>query len=121
MIWRSRAIRGDASTGQVHPVKFTMSGKGTCSIFLFQCVDMDRTIRRLCGHKLVEGVPGHSLNVMTMLSNLADQLACKDSAHVRPQAGPLLWYLPVCALNILAVLSTPPVMKNTPSGDQARS
>lgn len=29
--------------------------------------------------------------------------------------------VPVCALNILAVLSTPPVMKYWPSGDQARS
>lgn len=29
--------------------------------------------------------------------------------------------IPVWALNILAVLSTPPVMKYIPSGDQARS
>ena len=81
---------------------------------------MDGTIGGLCCHKLVEGVPGHSLNVVTVLSNLADQLTCNDSAHVRPKLT-LLWYAPVCALNILAVLSTPPVMKNTPSGDQARS
>lgn len=30
-------------------------------------------------------------------------------------------FTPVCALKILAVLSTPPVIKYTPSGDQARS
>jgi hypothetical protein len=53
-----------------------MSGKGTRSIFLFQSVDMDGTVRGLCCHKLVEGIPGHSLNVMTVLSNLADQLTC---------------------------------------------
>lgn len=79
---------------------------------------MDGTVRGLCCHKLVERVPGHSLNVMAVLSNLADQLTC--TIQLRPKVA-LLWYVPVCALNILAVLSTPPVMKNTPSGDQARS
>ena len=45
---------------------------------------MDGTIRGLCCHKLVERVPGHSLNVMAVLSNLADQLTCTIQLMLGP-------------------------------------
>lgn len=82
---------------------------------------MNRAIRRLRCDKFVEGVPSHPLNVMAVLSNLADQLACTFLVYCSGYIRSLASRIPVCALNILAVLSTPPVMKKTPSGDQARS
>ena len=42
---------------------------------------MHRTVGGLCGNKFVERVPGHSLNIMAVLGNLADQLTCLFQYH----------------------------------------
>ena len=94
--------------------------EGELAVLVLQVVDVDRPIGRLRGHELVQGVPGYTLNVVVVLSDLPYHLACSNqSAPSQPLSGDD--HSPLCALYIRATLSMLPVRKKTASGDHARS
>lgn len=51
-----------------------MTGKQRIlAVFGFKRIDMNRPVRRLRGDILIQGVPSHSLDIVTVLSNLPYQ------------------------------------------------
>jgi hypothetical protein len=70
-IRRSWAIGGYSPGWEVHFGDFAVLGERKLAIFIFQVVDVDGAIRRLCSNIFVEGIPGHALDVVVMLGNLA--------------------------------------------------
>jgi hypothetical protein len=57
---------------------------------------MDGTVGGLSCNKFVERVPGYSLNVMTMLGNLANQLTCMIQRRAATMIGVRIFHTCVC-------------------------
>ena len=72
----SWATGRDSSSRQIHLQELAVRGQRELPIFGLQAVDMNRSIRRLRGHKFIERIPSNTLNVMRMLSNLPHHLPC---------------------------------------------
>jgi hypothetical protein len=69
---RSRAVRGDPSSWEIHLVEFAVSRQRAGTIFELQSIDVNRTVRGLRCNELVEGIPRHSLDIVVVFGNLAD-------------------------------------------------
>src|SRR5436305_15299933 len=93
------------------------------SILGLECINVNRSIRALRRNIFIQWIPCDPLNVVIVLRDLTYDLAwmvtfisCEYSTRKRPRGC-----VPVCELSIRAMLSMLPVIKNSPSGDQARS
>lgn len=77
-------------------------------------VSKNAPVTALRSDVLVERVPVHTLNDVGVLAQ-------REYTFTLSSAPASLLYTPVDAFQIVAVLSVEPAMKNSPSGDHARS
>ena len=59
-----RAARGYSPAREVHLQEFPMGRESELTILRLQTVDMDRSVRGLCGHEFIEGIPSHALHIV---------------------------------------------------------
>ena len=81
-------MRRYPSTGQVHLADFVELCQGGLAILVGQTIDVDGSIGRLSGHKFIEGVPCHALDIVVVLGDLAYQRTCHAPLAQPRNTGP---------------------------------